>query len=51
VGIKEYLLKFLANSTNPNDDVTKMIMLLLARITKLSWFDDPDIKSVVTELH
>ncbi len=31
--------------------VVKMMMLLLARITKLGWFDDADIKnSIVPEL-
>ncbi len=30
--------------------VMKMMIILLAKITKLSWFDHPELQTVVTEI-
>lgn len=51
VAIKNYLLNYLMNpnivqNQSPEQrQVVKMMMLLLAKIAKLAWFDDPDIKN------
>jgi len=51
VAIKNYLVNYLMNSnivqnwTGQHKQVVKMMMLLLAKIAKLAWFDDPDIKN------
>lgn len=52
--IRRYLLNYLmseATVLSHEKQVVKMMMLLLARITKLGWFDDADIKNgIVPEL-
>lgn len=52
--IRQYLLSYLmseATVLSHDKQVVKMMMLLLARITKMGWFDDADIKnSIVPEL-
>eukprot|EP00347_Sterkiella_histriomuscorum_P000570 403375338 len=51
VAIKEYLLGFLANKAMKVDrQVMKMMIILLAKISKLSWFDHPELQNVVTEM-
>ncbi len=50
VGVKNYLLQFLATIGSPTDELAKMIILLLARITKLAWFDNPEMQNIVTDL-
>ena len=52
--IRRYLLSYLMSESavlTHDKQVVKMMMLLLARITKMGWFDDPEIKnSIVPEL-
>lgn len=43
VNIKDYLLNFLANKGMADKSVTNMIILLLSKISKLSWFDHPEL--------
>ena len=31
-------------------EVLKMVITLLSKLVKLSWFDEPDMKGVVSEL-
>lgn len=48
VAIKKYLVNYLASSdlvVRQDKQVVKMMMLLLAKIAKLAWFDDPEIKN------
>lgn len=51
VNIKNYLVNYLMSENvvlkrSPQEQqVVKMMMLLLAKIAKLGWFDDPDIKN------
>jgi hypothetical protein len=49
--IKDYLLGFLANKALGCDkQVMRMMILLLARICKLSWFDHPELQTVITDI-
>ena len=43
--IRIYLIQYLSNPQIVHQDkqVTKMMILLLAKITKLGWFDDPEV--------
>lgn len=51
MAIKDYLLNFLANKALKSDkNVMKMMILLFAKICKLSWFDHPELKNMVTEV-
>lgn len=53
VGIKEYLIRYLKSNVvlTQEKQVVKMMMILLAKIAKLLWLDDPDIKNgLVPEL-
>ena len=48
IAIKNYLVNYLMQTdivTRQEKQVVKMMMLLLAKIAKLAWFDDPDIKN------
>ena len=49
--IKSYLLNFLAQK-GPSADhqVLKMIIVLLCKVTKMSWFDHPELQGIVGEL-
>ena len=48
VGIKDYLLMFLINKgVSCEQHVLKMVIILLAKVVKMSWFDHPEIQSVV----
>ncbi|CDW76789.1 importin-n-terminal domain-containing protein [Stylonychia lemnae] len=52
VAIKEYLLNFLANKAlKCNRQVMKMMIILLAKISKLSWFDHPELQNVMSPEH
>lgn len=52
--IRKYLVNYLKDANivlNKDKQVVKMMILLLSKIVKLSWFDDPDIKySIVPDL-
>jgi len=49
--IKDYLLNFLASKALQCDrQVMRMMIILLAKICKLSWFDHPELQTVVTEI-
>ena len=51
VAIKDYLLNFLINKALKTDkNVMKMMILLFAKICKLSWFDHPELKNMVQEV-
>ena len=54
IGIKNYLVSYLSSQdivTRQDKQVVKMMILLLAKIAKLAWFDDADIKNgLVPEL-
>ena len=51
VAIKDYLLSYLVNKGMKVDkQVVNMIILLLSKISKLSWFDHPELQTVVNEL-
>ena len=54
VAVRKYLTDYLLNANivlNQDKQVVKMMILLLAKIAKLGWFDDPDIKTgIVPEL-
>jgi len=48
VGVKNYLISYLLNTEvviRQDKQVVRMMVLLLARIAKLSWLDDVDIKN------
>ena len=52
--IRKYLVNYLKDANNvlkKEKQVVKMMILLLAKITKLGWFDDVEIKhSIVPDL-
>ena len=51
LAIKEYLLNFLANKALQVDkQVMRMMILLLAKICKLSWFDHPELQTMITDI-
>lgn len=51
MAIKDYLLNFLAGKAFVVDkEVMKMMIILLAKICKLSWFDNPELQTMVTEI-
>jgi hypothetical protein len=51
IAIKDYLLNFLANKALQCDkQVMRMMILLLAKICKLSWFDHPELQTMITEI-
>ena len=44
LSIKDFLINFLVQKESSLDhQVTKMIVVLLAKVTKMSWFDHPEI--------
>lgn len=48
IAIKKYLVNYLMQTEvviRQDKQVVKMMMLLLAKIAKLAWFDDPEIKN------
>ena len=48
--IRKYLVNYLKDANNvlsKDKQVVKMMILLLAKITKLGWFDDADIKHTI----
>ena len=50
IGVRKYCTQYLRSqelirTKDPN--VVKMIVLLLTKITKLSWFDDPEVKNCI----
>jgi exportin-7 len=48
VGIRNYLLMFLVNKgVSCEQQVLKMVIILLAKVVKMSWFDHPEIQSVI----
>lgn len=50
VGVRQYCCEYLANPQivlTRDKSVVRMMMLLLAKITKLGWFDDPQIKNAI----
>ena len=51
MGIKDFLINFLVQKGAVLDQqVQKMMIMLLAKVTKMSWFDNPEIQSVVPNL-
>ena len=51
MAIKDYLLHFLASKAFVVDkEVMKMMIVLLAKICKLSWFDNPELQSMISEI-
>jgi hypothetical protein len=51
MAIKDYLLNYLATNAFQSDrQVMKMMIILLAKISKLAWFDHPELKTMVTEI-
>ena len=49
--MKDYLMNYLANkSATADEQVLKMVIMLITKITKLAWFDQPEIQSVVFDL-
>ena len=50
-GIKDYLLNFLAQKAlSCEREVMRMMIILLAKICKLSWFDHPELQTMVNEI-
>jgi hypothetical protein len=48
VAIKQYLVSYLSNTEvviHQDKQVVRMMILLLAKIAKLAWFDDAEIKN------
>ena len=44
LSIKDFLINFLVqHEASLDQQVSKMIIILLAKITKMSWFDHPEI--------
>ena len=42
--IKDYLIQFLAQKgPNCEKEVLRMIIILIAKVTKMSWFDHPEL--------
>ena len=42
LSIKDFLINFMAqNEKNHDQQVIKMVIILLAKVTKMSWFDHP----------
>jgi hypothetical protein len=51
VQIKEYLMQFLVlKGCQCEHAVLKMIMMMLAKITKKAWFEQPELQNIVVEL-
>lgn len=51
VGIKDYLLNFLVNKgVSSEQQVLKMVIILLAKVVKMSWFDHPELQGIVSDL-
>ena len=48
LGIKDFVINFLlAKEATLDQQVAKMVMILLAKITKMSWFDHPEIQGAI----
>ena len=42
LSIKDFLINFMVqNEKNHDQQVIKMVIILLAKVTKMSWFDHP----------
>ena len=51
IAIKDYILNFLATKgVQLNMQVLNMIIILLAKVVKMSWFDHPELQSIVGDL-
>ena len=51
ITFKDYLMTFIRERATQSDKaVVKMVITLLSKLVKLSWFDQPALKSVVGEL-
>ena len=51
IEFKEYFMQFLKEKgPMVEQEVLKMVITLLSKLVKLSWFDEPDMKGVVSEL-
>ena len=51
LSIKDFVINFLVQKEASLDNqVTKMIIILLAKVTKMSWFDHPEIQGVTQNL-
>ena len=51
ITFKEYLMAFIRDRATQTDEaVVKMVITLLSKLVKLSWFDQPALKCVVSEL-
>ena len=49
--IKDYLINFLIQKgPTCEKQVLKMIIILVAKVTKLSWFDHPELQAIVNDL-
>ena len=51
IAIKDYILNFLAaKGPQLNNQVLKMVIMLLAKVTKMSWFDSTELQVIVPQL-
>ena len=51
ISIKDYCLQFLATKAVQSDkNIMRMMLLLIARICKMSWLDNLELKNIVTEI-
>ena len=51
LAIKDYILNFLAaKGVQLSQQVLKMIIILLAKVVKMSWFDHPELQAIVPDL-
>ena len=51
MAIKEYMLRYLREQGPQMDQgVLKMVITLLAKIVKMSWFDHPELQGIVADL-
>ena len=51
LSIKDFIIDFMVRKESSLDQqVIKMVIILLAKITKMSWFDHPEIQGVVQNL-
>lgn len=51
LGIKDFLVNLLMQREASSDSqVVKMLIMLIAKVTKLSWFDHPDVQGVIQNL-
>jgi hypothetical protein len=51
LAIKDYILNVLATKgVQFNQQVLKMIITLLAKVVKMSWFDHPELQGIVQDI-